>query len=82
MHDGFSAFKGDRREEDRRGTNRDKPFSKISKFSVSSNVTETKQMQSNHCPLADGTNKIWNCPLFKNMSVNDWYFWEKNCSMF
>ena len=73
MHEGFSAFKGERREEDRRSTNRDKRFSKTSNFSASSNVKETKQTQSDHCPLADGTHKIWNCPLFRNMSVNDRY---------
>ena len=73
VHEGFSAFKGERREEDRRSTNRDKRFSKTSNFSASSNVKETKQTQSDHCPLADGTQKIWNCPLFKNMSVNDRY---------
>ena len=73
VHEGFSAFKGERREEDRRSTNRDKRFSKTSNFSASSNVKETKQMQSDHCPLADGTHKIWNCPLFRNMSVNDRY---------
>ena len=73
VHEGFSAFKGERREEDRRGTNRDKRFSKTSNFSASSNVKETKQTQSDHCPLADGTHKIWNCPLFRNMSVNDRY---------
>ena len=39
--------------------------------SASSNVKETKQTQSDHCPLADGTQKIWNCPLLRNMSVND-----------
>ena len=55
MHEGFSAFKGERREEDRRSTNRDKRFSKTSNFSASSNVKETKQTQSDHCPLADGT---------------------------
>ena len=51
VHEGFSAFKGERREEDRRGTDRDKRFSKItvlSIFSASSNVKETKQMQSDH----------------------------------
>ena len=73
VHEGFSAFKGERREEDRRGTNRDKRFSKTSNFSAGSNVKETNQMQSDYCPLADGTHKIWNCPLFKNMSVNDRY---------
>ena len=73
VHEGFSAFKGERREEDRRSTNRDKRFSKTSNFSASSNVKETKQTQSDHCPLADGTHKIWNCPLFRNMSVNDRY---------
>ena len=36
-------------------------------------MKETKQMQSDLCPLADGTHKIWNCPLFRNMSVNDRY---------
>ena len=73
VHEGFSAFKGVRREEHRRSTNRDKRFSKASNFSASSNVKETKQTQSDHCPLADGTHKIWNCPLFRNMSVNDRY---------
>ena len=73
VHEGFSAFKGKRREEDQRSTNRDKRFSKISTFSANLNVKETKQTQSDHCPLAGGTHKIWNCPLFRNMSVNDWY---------
>ena len=73
VHEEFSAFKGERKEEDRRSTNRDKRFSKASNFSASSNVKETKQMQSDHCPLADGTLKIWNCPLFRKMSVNDRY---------
>ena len=73
VYEGFSAFKGERREEDRRSTNRDKRFSKTSNFSESSNLKETKQTQSDHCPLADGTLKIWKCPLFRNMSVNDRY---------
>ena len=73
VHEGFSAFKGERREEDRRSTNRDKRFSKTSNFSASSNVKETKQTQSDHRPLADGTHEIWKCPLFRNMSVNDRY---------
>ena len=73
VHEGFSAFKGERREEDRGSTNRDKRFSKTSNFSASSNVKATKQTQSDHCPLLDGTHKIWNCPLFRNMSVNDRY---------
>ena len=78
VHEGFSAFKGERREEDRRSTNREKRFSKTSNFSASSNVKETKQTQSDHCPLADGTHKIWNCPLFRNMSVNDRYAAVRN----
>ena len=73
VHEGFSAFKGERREEDRRSTNRDKRFSKTSNFSASSNVKETKQTESDHCPLSDGTRKIWNCPLLRNMSANDRY---------
>ena len=73
VHEGFSAFKGEQREEDRRSTNRDKWFSKASNFSASSNVKETKQMQNDHCPLADGTHIIWKFQLFTNMSVNDRY---------
>ena len=73
VHEGFSAFKGERKEEDRHNTNREKRFSKTSNFSASSNLQETKQTQSDQCPLADGTHKIWNCPSFKNMSVNDRY---------
>ena len=34
-------------------------------------MKETKQTQSDHFLLADDTHKIWNCPLFRNMSVND-----------
>ena len=71
VHEGFLAVKGVRREEDRRSTNRDKRFSNTSNLSASSNVKETKQTQSDHCPLADGTHKKWNCPLFRDMSVND-----------
>ena len=67
-HEGFLAFRGERRKKDRRGTNRDKRFSKTSNISASSNVKETKQMQSDYCLLADGTHKIWNCPLLRNMS--------------
>ena len=73
VHEGFSAFIGERKGEDRRNANREKQFSKTSNFSASSNLQKTKQTQSDHCPLADGTHKIWNCPSFKNMSVNDRY---------
>ena len=73
VHEVFSAFKGERREEDRRSTNRDKRFSKTWSFCASSNAKETKQTQSDRCPLADGTHKKWNCSLFRNMSVNDRY---------
>ena len=58
VHEGFSAFKGERKEEDRRNTNREKRFSKKSKFSASSNLQETKQTQSDQCPLADGTQNL------------------------
>ena len=69
--EGFSAFNRERREEDRRITIRCKRLSKTSNFSATSNVKETKQMQSDQCPLSDDTHKIWNSPLFRNMSVND-----------
>ena len=73
VHEGFSAFKGERREEDRRSANRAKRFSKTSNFTVSSNVKETKQTQSDHCLVADGTHKVWKYPLFRSMNVNDRY---------
>ena len=73
VHEGFLAIKGERREEDRRSTNRDKRFSKASNFSANLNVKETKQMQSDHCTIADGTHKVRNCPIFKSMSVNGRY---------
>ena len=60
----------------------DERISKTSNFSASSNVKETKQTQSDHCPLADGTHKIWNCPLFRNMSVNDRYAVVKKQRLF
>ena len=58
VHEGFSAFKEERGEKDRRSTKRDKRFSTTSNFSASSNVKETKQTQSDHFPLADGFHKI------------------------
>ena len=73
VHEGFSSFKGEQKEEDRRNTNKEIRFLKTSNFSASSNLQETKQTQNNHCPLVDGTHKIWNCPIFKNMNVNDCY---------
>ena len=73
VHEGFSSFKEEQKEEDRRNTNRKKRLSKTLNFSASSNLQETKQTQNNHCPLADGTHKIWNCPIFKNMNVTDRY---------
>ena len=72
-HEGFSNFKGERWQEDRRSTNREKQLSKTSNFNASSIVKETKQLHSDHCPLADGTHRISNCPLFRNMSLSDWY---------
>ena len=73
VHEMFSLYKGERNEEDRRSTNRDNWFSKTSNFSASSKVKETKQKQSDHCPLADGTHKSWKCQFFRNLSVKDRY---------
>ena len=73
VHEGFSAFKDERKEEDKRNTKGEKRFSKKSNCSGSFNVKETKPTQSDQCPLADDTHRILNCPLFKNMNVNDRY---------
>ena len=64
---------GERKEDHRRNANKTKQFSKSSNFSAISNVKEAQATNSDHCPLADGTHKIWNCPLLKNMNVHDRY---------
>ena len=69
----FSRESEEKKTEETRDTNKDKRFSKTSNFSANSNLKETKQKQSDYCPLADGTHEIWNCLLFRNMSVNDRY---------
>ena len=73
VHEGMTSTKSERKEDDRPNANKEKRFSKSSNISASSNANETKQMQNNNCPLADGTHKIWNCPIFKNMNVTDRY---------
>ena len=71
VHEGMPSTKSERKEVDRPNANKEKRFSKSSNVTASSNANETKQMKNNNCPLADGTHKIWNCPLFKKMNVTD-----------
>ena len=71
VHEGMPSIKSERKE-DSKG-NKEKRFLKLSIVSASSNANETKQMQTNNCPLADGTHKMWNCPIFRNMNVTDRY---------
>ena len=59
VHEGMPSTKSERKEDDRPN--------------ASSSANETKQIQNNNCPLADGTHKIWNCPIFKSMNVTDRY---------
>ena len=73
VHEGMPSTKSIRKEDDQPNANKEKGFSKSSNISVSSKANETKQMQNNNCPLADGTHKIWNCPIFKKMNVTDRY---------
>ena len=73
VHEGMPSNKSERKEDDRPNANKEKPFSKSSNVTASSNANETKQMQNNNCPLVDGTHKIWNCSIFKNMNVTDRY---------
>ena len=73
LYEGISQPTGERKEVHRRNANKTKRFSKSSNFSASSNVKEAQATISDGCPLADGTHKIWNCPLFKNMNMNDRY---------
>ena len=73
VHEGMPSTKSERKEDDRPNANKEKRFKKSSNISASSNANETKQMQNNNCPLADGTHKIWNSPIFKSMNVTDRY---------
>ena len=72
-YEGMSQPTGERKEDHRRNANKTKQFSKFSNFSASSNAKEAQATISNHCPLADRAHKIWNCPVFKNVNVNDRY---------
>ena len=67
------STKSERKEDDRPKANKEKRFSKSSNVSASSNANKTKQMQKHNCPLADGTLKSWNCPIFNSMNVTDRY---------
>ena len=73
VYEGMSQPPGERMEDHQRNANKTQQFSKSSNFSASSTVEEAQATNSDHCPLADGTPKIWNCPLFKNMNVNGRY---------
>ena len=71
VHEEMPSTKSERKEDDRPKANKEKRFLKSSNVSASSNANKTKQMQNSNCPLADGTHKILNCPIFKNMNVTD-----------
>ena len=73
VHEGMPSTKSERKEDDRPNANKEKRFSKSSNISAIWNANQTMQMQNNNCPLADGTHKIWNCPIFKSMNVTDRY---------
>ena len=73
VHEGMPSTKSERKEDDLPKANKEKRVLKSSNVSASSNANKTKQMQNSNCPLADGTHKIWNCPIFKNMNVTDRY---------
>ena len=64
---------GESKEDHRQNENKTKQFYKSSIFSESSNVKEAQSTNNDYCQLTDETHKIWNCPLFKNMNVNDRY---------
>ena len=72
------STKSEQKEDDRPKANKEKRFLKSSNVSASSNSNATKQMQNNNCQLADGTQKIRNCPIFKNMNVTDRYAAVRN----
>ena len=73
VYEGMSLLPGERKEDHRQNANKTNQFSKSSNFSTSSNAKEAQPTNDDDCPLADGTHKYWNCPLFKSMSVNDRY---------
>ena len=72
VHKGMPSTKSVRKEDDQPIANKEKRFSKPSNVRVSLNANETKLMQNN-CPLADGSHKIRNCPIFNSMNVTNRY---------
>ena len=75
VHEGMPSTKSERKEDERPKANKEKRCLKSSIVSASSKANGTKQKQNKNCPLADGTlaDKIWNCPVFRNMNVTDRY---------
>ena len=73
VHEGMPSTKSQRKEDDQSKANKKKSFSKSSNFSASWNANETKQLQNNNSPLADGTHKKRNCPIFKSIKVTNRY---------
>ena len=58
VHEGMPSTKSERKEDDRQKANKEKRFLKLSNVCAISNANETKQIQNNNCPLADGAHKI------------------------
>ena len=76
VHKGFANTNEGRKFDDRRNSrNKDRRSSRGANFTAASQPKEDKQPVKSdaQCPLSDGTHKLWNCPLFKNMSVSDRY---------
>ena len=73
VHEGMPSTKNERNEDDRPKANKKRRFLKLSNVSASFIANETKQLQNNICPIADGTHKVWNCPILKNINVTNRY---------
>ena len=59
VHKRYSIFKGERKEEYRRGGIGDEKFSKTSNLSAITKVKVTNHLHTDHCSLADDTHEIW-----------------------
>ena len=70
---GIKQPPGECKQDNRRGADDIKEFTKTLYVSVSSNVREAQPTNNDHCALADETQKSWKCHLFEKWNVNNCY---------
>ena len=68
FHEGKPSIKSERKEDYRPNANKERRFLKSSNVSASPNAKQQLSTSG-----SDGTQTIWNCPIFKRMDVTNCY---------